>query len=62
MLCPKRLGWLVAVSLLIGGAGCSEGEGRPTGVDSPWARHTIDARFRGADGVRVADVYENPTR
>ncbi len=56
MLFRKRLGWLVAVSLLVGGAGCSEDEGRPTGVASPWARHTIDARFRGADGVRIADV------
>lgn len=36
-------------------AGCAD-EGRSKSFEGPWQRHTIDGEFRGADGVRLADV------
>ncbi|MFN2377944.1 MAG: FG-GAP repeat domain-containing protein [Candidatus Binatia bacterium] len=46
---------LLVVTVVAGGCGWEE-DGRARNFDGPWTRHTIDDDFRGADGVRVADV------
>jgi hypothetical protein len=48
-------GAVAAVIVCAAAYGCAD-EGRARSFDGPWARHTIDDRGRGADGVRVADV------